>query len=196
MGRFKRLNTPRKIIDRILNYPVKQRMLRLFPRPSINFAKEYFKNKPIKVTEIGVFRGENSNSIMRFLNIKEIYLIDPYTRYKEDKNDWNYNKIQKAEKVSKRRMKKYGEKIKFIKKYSTKAVKDIPLCDFIYIDGNHNYEYVKKDIELYSKKLSDKGILAGHDIQIHDVIKAVTEFTVKNPKYKLYVESLDWWLIK
>ncbi len=171
-------------------------LLYLSPRPSINFAKGFFRDKFIEVTEVGVFKAKNSELILKNLNVKKIYLIDPYKKYKEYKNDGYYNKLNRAEKDSERRMKKYGKKIEFIKKYSTNAIKDIPLCDFIYLDGNHSYEYVKKDIEIYSKKLSDKGIIAGHDIRLNGVKKAVEEFIAKNPKYKLYTESPDWWLIK
>jgi len=36
--------------------------------------------------------------------------------------------------------------------------------DFLFIDGNHRYESVKKDFELYGEFLSDDGIIALHDI--------------------------------
>ena len=35
--------------------------------------------------------------------------------------------------------------------------------DFIYIDGNHSYEGVKTDIELYYPKLRKGGLLMGDD---------------------------------
>jgi len=36
--------------------------------------------------------------------------------------------------------------------------------DFLFIDGDHGYESVKKDLELYGEFLSDDGIIAIHDI--------------------------------
>jgi predicted O-methyltransferase YrrM len=36
--------------------------------------------------------------------------------------------------------------------------------DFIFIDGDHEYEGVKKDFELYSRLVKDHGIIAFHDI--------------------------------
>ena len=36
--------------------------------------------------------------------------------------------------------------------------------DFLFIDGDHGYEGVKKDFEMYSKLLSKDGIIAFHDI--------------------------------
>jgi len=35
--------------------------------------------------------------------------------------------------------------------------------DFLFIDGNHTYEGVKKDFDLYSNLLSDNGIIVIHD---------------------------------
>lgn len=35
--------------------------------------------------------------------------------------------------------------------------------DFIYIDADHSYDSVKKDIQLYLPKLKKGGIMAGHD---------------------------------
>ncbi len=36
--------------------------------------------------------------------------------------------------------------------------------DFIFIDGDHSYEAVKKDFEIYSKFINKNGIIAFHDI--------------------------------
>lgn len=65
--------------------------------------------------------------------------------------------------------------------------------DFIFIDGDHKYSGVKKDLELYYPKLRRGGIICGHDYDAsawderfienefmenkhHGVIKAVNEF--------------------
>lgn len=36
--------------------------------------------------------------------------------------------------------------------------------DAVFIDGNHSYEYVKKDLENYMPKVKDGGIVAMHDV--------------------------------
>lgn len=46
--------------------------------------------------------------------------------------------------------------------YNFFVLQDIKL-DFIFIDGDHSYEGVKKDFELYSTLLTDKGIIVIHD---------------------------------
>lgn len=47
--------------------------------------------------------------------------------------------------------------------------------DLIFIDADHSYEAVKKDIVAYTPKLKENGILSGHDIDYPGVNKAVTE---------------------
>jgi len=49
--------------------------------------------------------------------------------------------------------------------------------DFCFIDGSHEYEDVKKDIQAYLKKVKKGGILAGHDYDSlwDGVVKAVDE---------------------
>lgn len=51
--------------------------------------------------------------------------------------------------------------------------------DLVFIDANHSYEYVKKDIIKYTPKLKTNGLLTGHDIDYPGVNKAVNEM-IKN----------------
>ena len=53
------------------------------------------------------------------------------------------------------------------------------IADLIFIDADHSYESVKKDIEKYSPKLKVGGLLTGHDIDYPGVNRAVTE-VIKN----------------
>lgn len=52
------------------------------------------------------------------------------------------------------------------------------MAEFVYIDGPHDYESVKADLELWWPRVSHNGILAGHDFDKHHggVPRAVTEF--------------------
>ena len=51
--------------------------------------------------------------------------------------------------------------------------------DLVFIDANHNYLFVKNDIEKYTPKLKATGLLTGHDIDYPGVNQAVNEL-VKN----------------
>lgn len=51
-----------------------------------------------------------------------------------------------------------------------KVVKDILYgrkIDFLFIDGDHSYEGVKKDFQVYGKFVKHGGIIAFHDIVLH-----------------------------
>lgn len=170
----------------IRNYPF---------RTSVEFAKNKFKNKELICLEIGVYRGENALNILENLNVKRLYLIDPWEKYL-GYDEYNQEKLSRYYKETKKRLKKYLHKIIFIKKMSSSAIIDVPSSlDFIYIDGNHDYKYVKKDIENYYKKLKKGGILAGHDISFQGVSKAFCEFVSKN-KLDPFISNMDWWIIK
>ncbi len=178
-------------------------MRQIYPRPAIKFAIKHFEGKQIIATEVGVFRGENAASIAEELNLKRLYLIDPYEEYKDFYNSIGSNYycqriLDDAEAQLFNFIDSYPMHSTFLKTDSLNAINQIeePL-DFAYIDANHHYDFVKKDMEAYWKKIKPGGILAGDDFHNgqEDVIRAVSEFAVKN-KLKLYVEFGDWWFIK
>ena len=47
-----------------------------------------------------------------------------------------------------------------------KTIGDVKL-DFIFIDGDHSYEGVKKDFEMYSPLVKKNGLVVFHDIAVH-----------------------------
>jgi len=48
-----------------------------------------------------------------------------------------------------------------------KNILDGRKADFVFIDGDHTYEGVKRDFEMYSPLLRSGGLLAFHDIVVH-----------------------------
>lgn len=54
--------------------------------------------------------------------------------------------------------------------------------DFVFIDANHHYEFVKKDIEAWYPKVKPGGTIAGHDY-IREVKQAVDEFFTSPVKH-------------
>lgn len=69
----------------------------------------------------------------------------------------------------------YGEDWKFFNENSQteetylKVKNFCPQYDFIFIDGDHSYEGVKKDFNLYKRLLSPRGFIAFHDIDPNHV---------------------------
>lgn len=73
----------------------------------------------------------------------------------------------------------------------------IPDLDFVFIDADHSYEAVKKDIEAWYLKVKKGGIFAGHDYRASpDVKKAVDEFILKNILTLNYNFKENVWMTK
>jgi len=143
---------------------------------------------------IGVGNGINAKNICKCLDIKKLYLIDPYMIY-EGYDIKKVKNFRLLEQQAQCRLKK--ESVVFIKKLSKNACNMVPDdLDFVYIDGNHHYDYVKQDINLYYPKIKTGGILGGHEfVDELGVIKAVTEFCHEN-NLKIHHVSKDWWIRK
>lgn len=123
----------------------------------------------IKVVEIGTRYGESAVKINREFAIGEYICVDPYVDYEEYEGD-DFSKVLKSDykvfkKVSRSLKLRMGSRVKFIREFSEKAASQIDdnYADFIFIDGNHAYEYVHEDLRNYWPKVKSGGILAGHD---------------------------------
>ncbi len=146
-------------------------------KPSHNYIKSIIGNKEVIVAEIGTWEGSNALEILEIFNVKKIYLIDPYLDYNGFEIEGS---ISEAQKTAIKKLNKYKNKIIWINKKSNNAINDIPNnLDFIYIDGNHEYKYVKDDLNNYYPKVKSRGFLFGHDVSnifYSGVVKALFEF--------------------
>lgn len=120
-----------------------------------------------EVVEVGVFKGEFSKKILENWS-GNLWMIDPWRPFEEKEGyiDASNHKIHKTA---------YSESIKNIKGFENRAFMLRGLSsdmvnrfenrslDMVYIDGNHAYDWVKEDIELWWPKVKPGGILAGHD---------------------------------
>lgn len=151
------------------------------------FAEMGFK----RGAEIGVCDGVFSEYIYKANPGVMLFCIDTWEPYK---GYTDYKKISTFTKMyedAKKRLEPYG--CILIKKYSMDAVKDFEdeSLDFVYIDANHTYPYVKEDIREWTKKVRKGGIVSGHDyctIEGVGVKQAVDEYVEKHG-YKLKVTS-------
>jgi len=68
-----------------------------------------------------------------------------------------------------------------------------PQFDFIFIDGDHSYEGVKRDFELYKQLLSPRGYIAFHDIDPNHVFRDIySDDESKTGKVRRFWEELDY----
>ena len=100
---------------------------------------------------------------------------------------------------------RYNQKIYLIRKdshdistfHTVKSILKNNNLDFLFIDGDHTYEGVKKDFEMYSKLVRKGGIIALHDI-VHGSPEDVGEVPkfweeVKNNFNNCYKEIVKNW---
>ena len=169
------------------------------PRGTIEAVKQKFGKQPLVGAEIGVFRGHHAYNILRTLNVNPLYLIDPYTSYVDF---FGYNPpdyLADAFLEAKNRLTPHQGRVVWIHKPSCEAINSISdNLDFVYIDGNHNYEFVKNDISLYYPKVRSGGIMGGHDFEAscRGVVNAVTEFASVNDLTLQTKAPSDWWIEK
>ena len=184
----------RHLIVKLIAPQIYDKVRNPLPRGMIKAIKRKFSDKRLMGVEIGVWKGIHAESILQTLNIERLFLVDPYKSYSEVKGDMNQAFFEAQD-----RLKIYENKVFWVRKRSEDAVINVPNeLDFVYVDGNHDYEFVKKDIELYYPKVKEGGILGGHDFHANwkGIIKAVIEFITKEG-LEIYVEApADWWVIK
>jgi len=169
---------------------------------AIEFAASRI-NKPIIAAEIGVRAGEHALVMLKGLPIDNLYLIDNYLPYQDGpifrsqaEQDGYYISMFKLFNNSKDLL----DKVVFITRSSEFAANNLfpdNFFDLVYIDANHDYQEVKKDLKLWFSKIKPGGYFCGHDYQNGwpGVPKAVDEF-IEEKKLQLFkLNSSDWLVI-
>jgi predicted O-methyltransferase YrrM len=127
-----------------------------------------FENRPINYLEIGAFFGANVLSVASSYAShadSRLYCIDPwedYADYPEYKTKQETTYTQFVENVETSGDK---DKIQICRGYSNIEVPKLEdsFFDMIYIDGNHEPEYVLEDAVLAFRKLKNGGIMIFDD---------------------------------
>ena len=194
------LQKTKEIFNEYLRRKIGLQIKQAYPREFDKFLIQKF-DKELEGIEIGVYRAEHAEYMLKVLPIKKLFLIDNYEYYGCDFRV-GYD-MRNAKKIMKKRLKKYEDKYKFIEESSDEAWKNFKSkrFDFIYVDGDHIYEQVKKDLENYYPLLKEGGLFGGDDFvntfgrSKYGVIQAVMEFVAKH-NLKLFIGVTDWWVIK
>lgn len=130
-----------------------------------DLADEYLKNKHNLVgIEIGSYAGESAEILLGTGAFTQFYCIDPWEMNYDPKDSTGDACLLEAERVFDSKFANNPVVVK-LKMKSSDAVTTFQdgTIDFIYIDGNHQYDFVKKDLEDYVPKIKVGGIIAGHD---------------------------------
>lgn len=120
-----------------------------------------------KGVEVGTFRGEFSKELITSWP-GTLYMVDVWrpldlNAYNDSSNHGNFDYDIYTDAI--RNIKGYEERAIMIRASSEKASEIFPdeSLDFVYIDANHAYDYVKQDIALWYPKVKKGGWLCGHD---------------------------------
>lgn len=167
----------------------------------------YYSNtiKYPKILEIGIFRGDFFNFIFNNCNPQKLDGVDIFSGItcsgdENGNNVINYDiGLSFIELIEK--YKNYSN-IKLHKSDSVSYLNSVEdeYYDIIYIDGDHSYNGVKRDLEVAFKKIKNKGFIMGHDYEMNyakalnhyqfGVEKAVDEFC-DNYNQKIIAKGLD-----
>lgn len=136
--------------------------------------------------KVGAEIGTDNGRYTKWIFIKnkgvKIYCVDPYLAYDDyvESHNREQEEIDQHFERAKQRLAEFN--VEFIRKTSMEAVKDFEdnSLDFVFIDGNHTFQYVVNDIAEWEKKVKIGGIVSGHDYW--------RSFDSKKP---LYVETLN-----
>lgn len=152
--------------------------------------------------EIGVWHGEGAKLMLdQCPGITKLYLIDPYEKAVEFGDcklpPKGFLEVGFKDAITNavKAIMPWSEKVLFIFARSVEAAPLIsePL-DWVYIDGNHNYDKVKEDCYTWYSKIKSGGIISGHDYNQspdNDVARAVDEF-VADKGLTLIETAPDW----
>ncbi|MEK9183937.1 MAG: class I SAM-dependent methyltransferase, partial [Patescibacteria group bacterium] len=145
------------------------------------------KSSPKKgvIVEIGSWQGKSTIWLAK--SGSKIYAIDPHIGAPEQIEQYGHN-IQTFEKF-KSNINKAGvtEMVVPVVKDSEEAFKfwgGEPIS-FLFIDGSHQYEDVKKDFMLWSPLVMDGGIIAFHDSSAPGPSQVLEEFIYKSKNFRV-----------
>jgi hypothetical protein len=152
--------------------------------------------------EIGVCHAENFCHMLEACeNIKKLIGIDPYIEYDDLNGYVGGEQVQNFKDVTFENLQKInaGDRAEIRIMTSDDAVSTIDdvSLDFIFIDGNHRYEYVDRDVNNYYAKVKVGGIFAGHDYSMSSVSSVLKAFLEVNniPFENLKLLQNDSWML-
>lgn len=144
--------------------------------------------------EIGLWRGATSRFVLRWCGqIRRWYGIDPYVGYL----DW-HGPIAPARleglRAEVQQTLGADSRFVFLCEPSDLALPRLEPLDVVFIDGDHAYEQVGRDLRHSWERLKPGGLLCGHDYRaLATVHQAVTEFAAELGVKVREAENDVWW---
>lgn len=153
--------------------------------------------------EIGVFRGDFSLSLLENWKGEMLHMVDPWAAKGKPRGMHGTNKDYRiaSDKVS-----LYSGRTTIYRRKSEEAVTFFldGQLDGVYVDGDHRFTAVEKDLNLWWPKIKSGGVFAGHDYRSNcGVPDALNKFVKRHGlKYETAPEedtdksNAIWYLFK
>lgn len=129
------------------------------------------------MVEVGSYAGESADVFASCRLISHLICVDPWQAGYDPNDLASHTDFTEVESTFDAVMSRHPGKIEKYKGTLQQLIQERPDLrpDIVYIDANHNYEFVKADIQA-AKKLNPK-VIAGHDYDMYHtgVRRAVAE---------------------
>ena len=143
----------------------------------------------IIVVEIGSYAGESAELFLKSGKVSKICCIDPWKSFVDRSDNAIHINMSKIRKTFEDKFKHDVRVLQFVGTVDDFISSDVklPRVDVVYIDGNHEYSYVKNDILKTMNCLKPKVAISGHDYDMCEVKQAISD-TIGMPD-NVYVDS-------
>ena len=110
--------------------------------------------------------------------ISKVYAIDAYQPFMDHWGMVTQEMVDRWKAQAYALLTPYQDRVTILEMDSVAASEHIAdgELDYIFIDGDHSYDAVCKDLRAYWSKVKQGGIFAGHDWNLPDVYRAVNDF--------------------
>ena len=154
--------------------------------------------------ELGVCRGINAVQLLFRAKPAMLFLVDTWEESKilrpphEDPNLWYDDHFDSVSEIFEEEI--VNGRVILHKQATTTFLASLPdsYLDWVYIDANHHYQFVKRDIDLSIKKVKSGGFIMGHDYMSNprvwgvSIIRAVNE-RIQNGDIKMEAITSEKW---
>lgn len=176
--------------------------------------------------EIGVYKGEFAETLLKVWPGR-LLLVDTWRHMDHYLDSWNVDDVQAERHLAEARVRlsPFGDRAAFCRMESKEAAELQPdqSLDFVYIDANHAYQSVLRDLALWYPKVRRGGLVCGHDyfdaradrdlepdwttvnqsIPVHDLtsygVKSAVDTFARERRYTVQVTSEEfptWYFLK
>jgi hypothetical protein len=128
------------------------------------------------IVEVGCWKGKSTIALAEGCSHGMVYTIDTFLGSPSERDSSHIEATQKDISIQARaNLEKYPH-VKIMQMTSLQASRQIYFADMIFIDGDHEFHAVMKDLACWSNKAQH--LLCGHDINMQGVQEALSIFNI------------------